>query len=273
MSRPSHFSGAYTLVSNNTYTVNGTTYQTDAKGRISSFSGKTAADSAPRSPSAQRNLPGKQPGEDAGHLMAASQGGSGRADNLIRMDHQVNVRDYRAMERENDAFMKEGKEVTLHGFISYPGESNWADSIMVTREVTDPATGATDVEHCSWTNIDMAQFEGEEDWITLADEYPNPGAEQEAAYYAELQGQTGSPAPEAAAPGAAVSEHTGAADGLAAEGVEARSDSFGPDGGVSDTSAGSADSIGSFGPDGGSAADDDGDGLGPSDSDSDGLSL
>ena len=40
MSRPSHFSGAYTLVSNNTYTVNGTTYQTDAKGRISSFSGK-----------------------------------------------------------------------------------------------------------------------------------------------------------------------------------------------------------------------------------------
>lgn len=269
MSRPSHFSGAYTLVSNNTYTVNGTTYQTDAKGRISSFSGKTAADSAPRSPSSQRNLPGKQPGEDAGHLMASSQGGSGKADNLVRMNHQVNVRDYRAMERENDAFMKEGKEVTLHGSVTYPGESNWPDSFMVTREVTDPATGATDVEHYSWTNTDMAQFEGEEDWISLADEFPNPGAEQEAAYYTGLQGQT----PEAAAPGAAVSEHTGAAGGLAAEGAEARSDSFGPDGGTPDTFSESTASVGSFGPDCGSAADDDGDGLGPSDSDSEGLSL
>ena len=273
MSRPSHFSGAYTLVSNNTYTVNGTTYQTDAKGRISSFSGKTAADSAPRSPSSQRNLPGKQPGEDAGHLMASSQGGSGKADNLVRMNHQVNVRDYRAMERENDAFMKEGKEVTLHGSISYSGESNWPDSVMVTREVTDPVTGATDEEYCSWTNIDMAQFEGKEDWISLADEFPNPGAEQETAYYAELQGQAGSLAPEAAAPDATVSEHTGTAGGLTSGGAEARSDGFGPDGGVSATSSDNADSIGSFGPDGGSAADDDGDGLGPSDSDSDGLSL
>ena len=31
MSRPSHFSGAYTLVSNNTYTVNGTTYMVDVE--------------------------------------------------------------------------------------------------------------------------------------------------------------------------------------------------------------------------------------------------
>lgn len=51
------------------------------------------------------------------------------------MDHPVNVRDYLAMERENDAFMKEGREVALHGSINYPGESSWLESVMITREV------------------------------------------------------------------------------------------------------------------------------------------
>lgn len=271
MSRPSHFSGAYTLVPNNTYTVNGTTYHTDANGRISNFDGKLSADAAPRSPSAQRNLPGKQPGEDAGHLIPASRGGSGKVDNLVRMDHQVNVRDYRAMERENDALMKEGKEVTLHGTATYPGESNWPDCFMITREVSDPTTGQSYEDYFSWTNIDMAQFDNDESWVSLADEYPNPSAEDERAYYAELEGK--SLAPEPAVTGAGASEGNGEGFGAAAEGSAALSDSFGPDGGVSDTASGDTVSSGSFGPDGGSAADDDGDGLGPSDSDSDGLSL
>lgn len=254
MPRPSHFSGAYTLVPDNTYTVNSTTYRTDANGRISAFDGKLSADPAPRSLSSQRNLPGKQPGEDAGHLIPASRGGSGKVDNLVRMDHQVNVRDYRGMERENDALMKEGKEVTLHGVATYPGESNWPDCFMVSREVADPATGKSYEEHFSWTNVDMAQFDNEESWVSLADEYPNPGAEQESAYYTALEG-------------------SGEGFGLAAEGAAALSDSFGPDGCVSDTASGDMVSTGDFGPDGGSAADDDDDSFGPSDSDSDGLSL
>lgn len=272
MSRPSHFSGAYTLVPDTTYTVNGTTYRTDAQGRISTFDGKLSAEGAPRSLSAQRNLPGKQPGEDAGHLMSASRGGSGKTDNLVRMDHQVNVRDYRAMERENDALMKEGKEVTLHGSITYPGDGNWPDCFMVTREVTDPATGVTDVEHFSWTNIDMAQFDDNEDWMSLADEFPNPGSEQEDAYYAELESQTQTPLPGAAA-GAALTEADGEETGLAAQGSDGLCGSFGPEGGVTDAPGGGAVSTGSFGPEGGSSKDSDDDGLGPSDSDSDGLSL
>lgn len=273
MLRPSHFSGAYTLVSDNTYTVNNTTYRTDANGRISAFDGKLSADPAPRSFSSQRNLPGKQPGEDAGHLIPASRGGSGKVDNLVRMDHQVNVRDYRAMERENDALMKEGKEVTLHGVATYPGESNWPDCFMVTREVTDPATGKSYEEHFSWTNVDMAQFDNEESWASLADGYPNPGAEQESVCYAELEGRIGSLDPASARTGVGAPEGNGEGFGPAAEGTAALSDSFGPDGCVSDTASGDTVSTGNFGPDGGSAADDDGDGFGPSDSDSDGLSL
>lgn len=264
MSRPSHFSGTYTLVPNNTYTVNGTTYHTDAKGRISTFDGKLSNNSAPRSLSAQRNLPGKQPGEDAGHLMPASRGGSGKVDNLVRMDHQVNVRDYRAMEKENDAFMKEGKEVTLHGSITYPEDGNWPDCFMITREVTDPVTGITDVEHFSWTNIDMAQFDDNEDRISLADGFPNPGSEQEDTYYAELAGEK-SLTPDAATAGDAAPE--------ADEEKSKLSSTFGPNGGQIDALSSGAASTGSFGPDGESVKADDGDGLGPSDSNSDGLSL
>lgn len=198
MSRPSHFSSAYTLVPDNTYTVNGTTYHTDSRGRITSFDGKLSARSAPRSLSAQRNLPGKQPGEDAGHLMPSSRGGSGKVDNLIRMDHHVNTRDYRAMERQNDALLKEGKEVTLHGTVTYPGTSNWPDCIMVTREVTDPATGITDVDHVSWTNTDMSEFEGDDYWVAPEDEYPHSEAEQGQALSRETEaaGANGTPLPQ-----------------------------------------------------------------------------
>lgn len=196
MSRPSHFSGAYTLVPDNTYTVNGTTYHTDSQGRITSFDGKLSAQSAPRSLSAQRNLPGKQPGEDAGHLMPSSRGGSGKVDNLIRMDHHVNTRDYRAMERQNDALLKEGKEVTLHGTVTYPGDSNWPDCIMVTREVTDPATGITDVDHVSWTNTDMSEFDGDDYWVAPEDEYPHSEAEQALSRETEAAEANGSPLPQ-----------------------------------------------------------------------------
>lgn len=176
MERASYFSGAYTLAPDNAYTVNGTAYETDARGRITRFDGKTSMNPAPRSPSSQRRLPGKLPGEDAGHYMAASQGGSGRVDNLGRMDHMVNVRDYRAMERENEALMREGQEVTLHGTVTYEGESNRPDCFMVTREVTDPAAGLTRTDYLSWTNLDMAQFENCDEWAALAEQYPNPGA-------------------------------------------------------------------------------------------------
>lgn len=245
MSRPDHFNSTYTLASNNTYTVNGTTYQTDSRGRITDFEGKLSTQAAKRSLSDQQHLPGKQAGEHAGHLIAASQGGSGKTDNLVRMDGKVNTRDYRAMERENDALLQEGKEVSLQGSVTYPGQGNWPDSFMVSREVTDPATGNTEVDHFSWTNVDMAQYENNQEWVDLANTFPNPGAEQESAYYAELEGN--------------------------AEGQAAATGSFGPDGGESDAPAGAPASADSFGPDSGSPGDDAGDGIGDSDGNSDGL--
>ena len=180
--RADHFDGTYTLKANTVYTTNGTVYRTDSLGRIVSFDGSLFTEPAARSPSHQKNLPGKMPGEDSGHLIASSNGGSGKVDNLVRMDRAVNQRDYRAMERENTALLEKGNEVDLHGSVTHPGETNWPDCFMVTREVTDPNTGVTDTEHFSWSNTDMENFEGEETWASLASEFPNPGAEQETAF-------------------------------------------------------------------------------------------
>lgn len=174
----SHFTSSYTLRPNCTYTVNGTTYGTNANGQIEYFSGPLSRQAAPRSPSAQRNLPGKLPSEDAGHLIAASAGGSGKVDNLTRMDRQANERDYAAFERDNRTLLAEGKEVTLTGSLAYAEGSDRPTAFMVERTVTDPVTGEVSSEHLSWTNEDMAFFDdvGEEAYA-LADEFPNPGRE------------------------------------------------------------------------------------------------
>lgn len=171
-----HFKSAYSLKENISYEKNGTTYTTNENGNIAKFSGQPTLESAPRSPSSQRNLDGKTPGYHAGHLVASSNGGSGKVDNLVPMDGKVNTRDYRAMERENNDLLKDGKTVTLHGELSYSNGSSCPDAIMVTRETTDPGTGKVDTEHMSWTNTDMAEFENSGEWASLADEYDNPGA-------------------------------------------------------------------------------------------------
>lgn len=190
MTESDHFDSRYHLSSNADYTANGTRYHTDDQGRITRFDGDLQKEAAPRSPADQAHLEGKQPGEHAGHLMAASRGGSGKVDNLIRQEPQVNRFDYRAFERENDQLVKKGDQVSLHGSLSYAGDSNRPTAIMVSREATDPATGQTVQDHFSWTNIDMSQFDGDDHWLETANGYPNPGSAQEQDYYHSAGAQT-----------------------------------------------------------------------------------
>ena len=170
MAKNDHFASTYTLKPNTTYTVNNATYTTDQNGNITKFNGPSTDQSAPRSPSHQQNLPGKEPGDHASHLIAASNGGSGK------VDGKVNTRDYRAMERENNDLIRDGKQVTLSGELTYSDGSNRPNAIMVDRTTIDPATGKEDVEHMSWTNTDMSQFENDGTWAGLAEEYDNSGA-------------------------------------------------------------------------------------------------
>lgn len=172
-----HFASTYSLKADNTYTVNGTTYTTDSQGRISEFHGNLSNVSAARAPNHQANLEGKQSGEHAGHLIAASQGGSGKVDNMVRMDAKVNTRDYRGFERSNDKLLDNNKDVHLDGYLANPkGEGNRPDAIMVTRTATDPNTGKSEVDHFSWTNYDMTEFDNDFSWVDIAQGYDNPGA-------------------------------------------------------------------------------------------------
>ena len=157
-----HFQGTYTLKPNQTYTANGATYHTDESGAIQSWSATLTGSqqAAPRSPSHQKNLPGKLEGDHAGHYLAASEGGSGLADNLTPMDAKVNTRDYRAFERENHRLLEEGYTVQLEGS-SHMGSSKLRpDGIMVTRSVYDSDGNLVDREHFSWTNTDMSRYQG-----------------------------------------------------------------------------------------------------------------
>lgn len=155
------FQGTYTLKPNQTYTANGATYHTDENGAIQSWSATLTGpqQTAPRSPSHQKNLPGKLEGDHAGHYLAASEGGSGLADNLAPMDAKVNTRDYRAFERENHRLLEEGDTVRLEGS-SHMGSSKLRpDGIMVTRSVYDSDGNLVDREHFSWTNTDMSRYQ------------------------------------------------------------------------------------------------------------------
>ena len=159
--RGEHFQGTYTLKPNQTYTANGAMYHTDKNGTIQSWSATLTGSkqAAPRAPSHQKHLPGKLEGDHAGHYLAASEGGSGLADNLVPMDAKVNTRDYRAFERENHKFLEEGYTVQLDGS-SYMGSSALRpDGIMVTRSVYDSEGNLQNREHFSWSNTDMSQYQ------------------------------------------------------------------------------------------------------------------
>ena len=170
------------LESNTTYERNGILYQTDEYGRVVFFSGNLQLRVAPRNLSAQHNLPGKLPGEHAGHLIAARHGGIGETPNLVRMDGKINTRDYAAWERESDQLLREGKTVHIDGYLSYHEGSNRPEAIMTTRTVTDTTGNLLDREHASWSNYDISPMDDDEiqEWFDLADTYPNPGEEQEA---------------------------------------------------------------------------------------------
>lgn len=181
--------GKYDPAANHTYIKNGAVYRTDNLSRVTDFHGTPTQAPAPRNKDAQRNLPGKQPGEHASHVLAARHGGTGEPPNLVRMDGKVNSRDYAAWERETDHLLQQGKSVHVDGYLAYgkpepahPDGFNYPQAIMVTRTSSDPSGATPDVEHTSWTNYDMDTFDQMDNtaWLALADGFPNAMQEEKA---------------------------------------------------------------------------------------------
>ena len=156
------------------YVHNNNHYFTDELGRVDWFYGHPIDNKAPRDLKAQRNLENKAPGENAGHIIAARHNGYGAGANLVRQDQEVNQRDIAAFERETDVLLHDGKEVRLYGSISYINDSNQPAAFSFTRDTMAPnGINVEDVEHVSYTNMDMSIFEGQPEndyWAALAEE-------------------------------------------------------------------------------------------------------
>ena len=151
----------YTLNPNNTYRSGKGVYRTNENGAIYSWSADLSGTgtSSPRNLSHQKNLQGKYEGDHAAHLIAASEGGSGKVENLVPMDAKVNTRDYRAFERENHRLLKEGYQLRLEGENFLASSKDRPEAFMVARSVYDRDGNLIDKEYFSWTNQDMSQFQ------------------------------------------------------------------------------------------------------------------
>lgn len=71
-----------------------------------------------------RNTPGKLPGDDSGHLFGDLFGGSPKLDNLVSQARDVNRKEFRKIEREWEAALRNNQKVSAEIKIDYePGNS------------------------------------------------------------------------------------------------------------------------------------------------------
>ncbi|OPX41836.1 putative ribonuclease YeeF [Ruminiclostridium hungatei] len=98
-------------------------YETDGKGRIIKFKADNLQltireERLPHS----KNTPGKIKGKDhAGHLAGDRFGGSPKLDNLVSQLSEVNLSEYKKLENQWEAAIKDGLEVTVIIDIVYEG--------------------------------------------------------------------------------------------------------------------------------------------------------
>ncbi|MBQ9082753.1 MAG: DNA/RNA non-specific endonuclease [Clostridia bacterium] len=89
---PEHFESTYTLRPNESYESNRYYYETDNRGRIKHCEGTLRLEEGKRYNNHQTHSGGEDRRErdEGGHLIARQFGGSGRIDNLVPMDFDLN---------------------------------------------------------------------------------------------------------------------------------------------------------------------------------------
>ncbi|MEK4937119.1 DNA/RNA non-specific endonuclease [Bacillus sp. FSL K6-0042] len=110
-------------------------YETDSLGRIEKFeTDKLQLTEREKRLSHSKNTPGKVKGQDhAGHLAGDRFGGSPKIDNLVSQLSDVNLKEYKKIEEEWAAALKETppKEVTVAVDIIYSGNDMRPDKFIV----------------------------------------------------------------------------------------------------------------------------------------------
>ncbi len=88
-----------------------------------------------RKPHQQRTVGGKKPGDDAGHLFAASLGGIGDHLNLTPMDRKLNRSDFASVENVWREAIKANKSVEVTIDLRYRDEGNRPGVLLVTYKI------------------------------------------------------------------------------------------------------------------------------------------
>lgn len=131
----SRFTDTYELRPNNKYTINGYTYVTDELGRIISARGDLRLENGKRFGNHQSKAGGifRLKTDDGGHLFATIFGGSGKIDNIVPMDSNLNRGRYKALENKWAGILKDNPNAKISVSITniYSGNSARPTGIKV----------------------------------------------------------------------------------------------------------------------------------------------
>ena len=128
------------LLPNNKYEINGYSYETDDKGRITSAEGtlniKDREGRLTIGDSIETIGKGDQKdGDDRGHLIGDRFNGSNGLENMIPQDADINRKDYRNFENELAKEVKDGKEVCVRIEVIYSGDSRRPEALVVNYSI------------------------------------------------------------------------------------------------------------------------------------------
>jgi len=131
------------LLPDTQYELNENIYTTDSNGRI--INAQATPVLTPeniRDMDAQKNAGGedRRAGDQGGHIVGRDMGGDSGEGNLVAMDSRINQSDYKRMEYDIKEALDEGKTVHTSTEISYSGDSERPDTIMVKVDVDGKGT-------------------------------------------------------------------------------------------------------------------------------------
>lgn len=138
-STESHFESTYKLKANEQYEAEGYQYETDKYGRIERCEGSLRLDEGKRYGNHQLASGGKYrlENDEGGHLIGSEFGGSGKVDNIVPMDYDLNHHEYYELEKSWKNELKKGNEVDVNIECKYTGESERPDYLIVKSKITE----------------------------------------------------------------------------------------------------------------------------------------